>query len=612
MVSSFLGTSFQRKKESETKMFVENFSDNIIAYQSGAKKPKNFGDVCCFSLLKEYDYLINSKPEDMDNAFVLNKISEASFGVKNAELIKKLKRKSTDGNIFFIVDHDLKEAILFRNGTEKQVIKAHFDEQKNGFDNPEIDTYFKKSMDEFRNLASCQKKRIAGKNISFISVRRDFDRYLPLSEFHLDRSAKKNNVTSDKLSLLAMSHEIGHANDKKLVERGGLNNPTPYSIQHKQELYADIYAAINLVASEKNTATVDLWSNYRNNFLIKKLSLLATDTDATEKTIAENSIHNTSDGLDAFTVFANKKLKHNPDFFANLDDRKIDHLCRWFSEKYALNSSRFMNLVKETKDKKIGPETRKVLLKQKRFFESNGYSVEENYDNWEKVINNTRDSMETKRNSRREISKDERQVRRSFIKSLVSDSKKNDYYTAFLNAYIKTKKNIVLGVSSSSDNETLNKMKFLDRVLKEEKENYKSIVALHDYFSKVEVDKKYKSMGKKASLTAYIKNKQEFLMGIEEVIKDINTDNIGKGTEKLFKKAMKNAKTAHYVAEKASKCEKLPFVINEMLNTDIRNDYPKELNEFFMSSDAGLKGMSTLVKEQKGLIAYTINNTKNR
>ena len=577
---------------------LKRFLDTAIAYQCGYEKPSSLDKICCFGLFKKYDYLINSRPENMDAAFVINKISSATSGIKTKELIEKIKGRHSDDSLFIIIDHDLKDAIFYQNGSKRKVIAAHLDSQMPQFSVNDVMEPFSRSMDEMRSLASCRTKTINGKEISFISVRRDMAKYLQLGKYGLDKNAKRDGITDTDLTMLTLDHEIGHSVYAKS------RPPVPpmyagykFSERNEEECYADLYAAINSVKSRKDTKTVKLWADYRCEHTLKKVSLLMAMDGISHDEIAGNLIHDTHGALDAFVVFADKKLKEKPNYFAKLSPKQIDVIAKEFAKEYSLTDDRLLALVKETENRNIGKENKRLLKRRKQIFDHNGYNITDNAMNWEQMINEAREDLDYVMTSK-DSEKIEHKVEKEFLAHLFAESEKKDYNTAFLNAYAATRKEIIEKTDTASTVKTEMKMRTLETILTEKQEKYKPAVAFHDYMRHIDGDKKYADAGKKELFREYIANKKTFLSCMDQVVADINGGGITDTTAKTFETALVSAAYAHYLAKRVIKKAADYPELEPIIKKDAKKEYPKELNGFFLSKTDSLDQLSDLIGKQ--------------
>ncbi len=590
---------------------LKRFLDTAIAYQCGSEKPSSLDKVCCFGLFKKYDYLINSKPEDIDSAFVLSKISSATTGIKTKDLIEKIKGRHGNDSLFMIIDHDLKDAIFYQNGSEKKVIAAHLDSQKAPFNAYDIMEPFKRSMDELRSLASCRTKTINGKKISFISVRRDMSQYLQLGKYGLDKNAKRDGITDADLTMLTLDHEIGHSVYAKS------RPPVPsiyagykFSERNEEECYADLYAAINSVKDRQDTKTVKLWADYRCEHTLKKMSLLMAMDGISHDEIAGNLIHDTHGALDAFAAFADKKLKEKPNYFAKLSPKQIDVIAKEFAQAYSLTDERLLALVKETENHNIGKEHKRLLKRRKQIYADNGYDLTGNAENWERMIKDAREDLDYVMTSK-DSEKIEHKVEKEFLAHLFAESEKNDYNTAFLNAYAATRREIAEKTGKASITKTEVKMRTLENILTKKQQKYKPAVAFHDYMRHIDGEKKYSGAGKKEIFGEYIANKKMFLSCMDQVVSDINGGKITDKTAQTFEAALVSAAYAHYLAKRViKKVDDYPE-LEPIIKKDAKKEYPKELNGFFLSQTDSLEQLNCMIgKQTQALSDYTAKNTE--
>ena len=582
---------------------LNRFLDTAIAYQCGSEKPSSLDKVCCFGLFRKYDYLINSKPEDMDSAFVINKISSATTGVKTKDLIEKIKGRHGNDSLFIIIDHDLKDAIFYQNGSKKKVIAAHLDSQNAPFTAYDVMEPFSRSMDELRSLASCRTKTINGKQISFISVRRDMAKYLQLGKYGLDKNAKRDRITDTDLTMLTLDHEIGHSVYAKS------RPPVPpmyagykFSERNEEECYADLYAAVNSVKDRHDTKTVRLWADYRCEHTLKKLSLLMAMDGISHDEIAGSLIHDTHGALDAFALFADKKLKEKPDYFAKLSPKQIDVIAKEFAQAYSLSDERLLSLVKETENHKIGQEHKRLLKRRKQIYDGNGYDLTENAENWERMINDAREDLDYVMTAK-DREKTERKVEKEFLEHLFAESEKNDYNTAFLNAYAVTRKEIIEKTDKAPMTKTEIKIRTLEKILTEKQEKYKPAAAFHDYMRHIDGDKKYGSAGKKELFGEYVANKKMFLSCMDQVVSDINGTGITDKTAKTFEAALVAAAYAHYLAGRVVKKADDHPELAPLIKKDAKKEYPKELNGFFLSETDSLEQLGCMIGKQTEILS---------
>ncbi|OPZ78839.1 MAG: hypothetical protein BWY78_00370 [Alphaproteobacteria bacterium ADurb.Bin438] len=540
------------------------FKSRIKLYRNGKKIPLNLNECCAFSLMPEYDFVMEKNK--LPNSYVMQKISDIYGDVSSKALLTKyadyIKEMNMGDKKRIVFNLDLEDAMTFNEKkslfkspfkqTLKRVVRAQ-NVDKKITKHPLI--YLTKTDTDY-NMS------LIGTNTRFISIAR----IMPYSFNRYDENYKTNPEDVNDFVFL---HEDGHSHFE-----GRTLGSNDYE-RHQNENFADTYSCLKLLQMGKGEDLIKDVLNFRQCNLLSGMSRHYRNQEKLDAGIVEEKkerdkiksapekivAYNTSKSINEVLRLA--KL-FDPSEFKKLNQADILKMAKQISEANSMSKDDFNALTVEIRFKSIGPQTQEILNFERKRIKDYGKKVNLGKGDHEPFKAKEKDDIKAN-------------IKTNIVKMTADGLKKGDTYEAsYLNAYsvvmksilndeVLLKKNAITSLAEDS-------RKYLNQ-----KDDLRPNVALSMAYDEVETPYELDKIEPEYGFAYYMEYKLKYYSHIDKVVKDLNKKKITNMTKKHLDEAIRYSKFAHVLSGKA--LQSVDYYINdcpESMKNEMKNDMAGE------------------------------------